>query len=223
MNEKPATEKAGPRFLATLQRLAVGALFALVLLVPRLLRLRRDPRSWLALRVALGVFGAALVVVPLGLWNSWVLSVTGLFLFLAAVLLPPARQDLSLDEKARELGALAVVNGGDYQPGNALPAPVHLFVGAERIWALDRALRPLLVIPSAEIRAVRVLAAEHAARLRIEWLEHAAEFSYRGFFAAHLAEVAAATIRGVLRSPLPVLRPAPDNPAAPPRGRAAGA
>jgi hypothetical protein len=222
MSENPTAEKAAAGFPATLKRLAVGALFALVLLVPRLLRLRRDPRSWFALRVALGVFGAALVLLPLGLWNSWLLPVTGLFLFLAAVLLPPARQDLSLDDKARELGALVVVNGGDYQPGNALPAAVHLFVGAERIWALDRGLRPLLVIPSAAIRAVRVNPAENAARLRIEWLEHAAEFSYHGFFAAHLAEVAATTIRGLLRSPLPVLQQTTENPPAP-RSRAAGA
>ena len=222
MSAKPTAEKPVAGFPATLKRLAVGALFALVLLVPRLLRLRRDPRSWFAIRVALGVFGAALVVVPLGLWNSWLLSVTGLFLFLTAVLLPPPRQIPLLDDKARELGALVVVNGGDYQPGNALPAPVQLFVGAERIWALDAALRPLLVIPSAEIRAVRVNSAENAARLRIDWLEQAAEFSYHGFFATHLAEVAATTIRGLLRAPFPVLPQTPENPPAP-RSRAAGA
>ncbi|MBZ5702461.1 MAG: hypothetical protein LAN84_11515 [Acidobacteriia bacterium] len=222
MNENPAAEKPAAGSPATLKRLAVAALFALVLLLPRLLRLRRDPRSWFALRVALGVFGAALVVVPLGLWNSWLLSVTGLCLFLAAVLLPPARQDLSLDDKARELRALVVVNGGDYQPGNALPTAVQLFLGAERIWALDRGLRPLLVIPSAEIRAVRVLPAGHAARLRIEWLEQAAEFSYHGFFAAQLADLAAAAIRGLLRSPLPVPQQTPENPPRP-RSRAAGA
>lgn len=223
MSASPTTTRARKTAAAesagTLKKVAVGALFAFVLLVPKLLRLRRDPRAWLVFRLALGVLGAALVLLPLSLWHAWLPSLAGLAMFLTAVLLPPPRLDRSLDDKARELGALVVVNGGDYQPGNDLPAAVQLFVGAERIWALDAGLRPLLVIPAAEIRAVRVNPGENWAALHIEWQEQFAEFVYRGFFAAHLAEVAASTIRGLRRSLLHVLQQPPEKP----QSRAAGA
>ncbi len=45
-----------------LRHLAVGALFALVLLIPKILRVRRNPRSWMLFRIFCGVAGAALVV-----------------------------------------------------------------------------------------------------------------------------------------------------------------
>jgi hypothetical protein len=50
---------------ARLRNYAIGSLFALVLLVPKLLRIRRDPRAWTTFRVLLGIAGAAgaLVVV----------------------------------------------------------------------------------------------------------------------------------------------------------------
>jgi hypothetical protein len=201
-------------FGARLRAAAIGALFALVLLVPKILHLRRNPRTWFLFRLALGLVGAAIVVLPLGLSTSWFASIVGLAMFLTAVLLPPAKRDACVDEKTRELGALVVVNGGEYQPGNALPAPVRLFVGPERIWALDSRLQPLLVIPVAEVTSA--CAEESYGRdwfLCIRWSDRAAEFSYRGIFAEHLARVAETTLRGVIHSPLPVL----------PRSRAARA
>jgi len=56
-----------------------------------------------------------------------------------------------------------------------------------------------------------LLAQRH--RLRIAWAGHAAEFSYGGIFAEHLARVAESTIRSVMRPAFPVL----------PQRRAAGA
>ncbi len=206
MNDrKPPEKSAIDGFAGKLKTIFIGALFALVLLVPKLLHLRRDPRAWLAFRIVLGLAGAALVVFPLGLWKSWLLPIVGLAMFMTAVLLPPARPDYSVDEKARELGALVVVNGGEYQPGNGLPAAVRLFVGAERIWVLDGAFRPALVIPVGEIRTLRTFPASNQAQLRIEWHDHAAEFTYHGFFAPHLAGVAETTIRGVLPAAFPIL------------------
>src|ERR1700745_1339659 len=52
---------------ARIRNFALGALFALVLLLPKLLNIRRDPRSWLAFRVLLAFAGASLVVLPLSL------------------------------------------------------------------------------------------------------------------------------------------------------------
>jgi hypothetical protein len=196
-----------------LRNIAVGTLFALVLLVPKVLHLRRDPPSWMAFRILLAVAGAALVVLPLSLWNSWLAALAGLAMFLTSILLPPAKSHTRVDDKARELGALVVVNGGEYQPSNAPAAAVQLFAGTERIWALDARLQPLLEIPASEISSVR--ADEIGAQwvLRIRWTDRVVEFSYRGVFAEHLARVAESTIRSVMRSPLPVL----------PRSRAAGA
>jgi hypothetical protein len=196
-----------------LRHLAVGALFALVLLVPKILHVRRNPRSWMLFRVFLGVAGAALVVLPLGLGTSFVPAVVGLALFISAILLPPAKPDTSADDKARELGALVVINGGHFQSGNAPPNAVQLFVGAESVWVLDRRFDLLQEIPVTEITAACAEQSEESWRLRMTWAGRTAEFSYRGIFAEHLARVAETTIRSVTRPALPVL----------PQRRAAGA
>jgi hypothetical protein len=208
----PAAERP-ETFGARLRNFAVGVLFAIVLLVPRMLRLRRNEQSWLAFRITLGLVGAALVILPLGLWNIYFLALGGLALFLTAILLPPAKPSTTVDEKARELGAFIVVNGGSYQPGNEPASAVQLFVGPERIWALDSDFRPLLVLPTNEITAASVEQAKSVWLLRIQWSDRAAEFSYRGIFAEHLARVAETTLQSVIRPALPVI----------PRRRAASA
>lgn len=191
-----------------------GAIFAAVLLIPKLLRIRHNTQSWTAFRIFLGFAGAALVILPLSLWNSWLAAIAGLGMFLAAILLPPTPPHTTTDDKARELGAL-VVNGGIYQPGNAAPAPIHLFVGAERIWALDSHFQPLLVIPAAEISSAKAIQAQAKNRwiLQVRWSDNSAEFSYQGIFAEHLARVAQTTLGSVMHSPLPIS----------PRSRAASA
>jgi len=196
-----------------LRQLAVGALFALVLLIPKILDVRRNPRSWMVLRIFLGVAGAALAVLPLGLGTGFVPAIVGLAMFISAILLPPAKPDANADDKAHELGALVVVNGGRFQPGSAPSAAVQLYVGAKSVWALDRRFQPLLEIPVSEITTACTEQSEESWRLRMTWASHTAEFSYGGIFAEHLARVAETTIRGVMRPALPVF----------PQRRAAGA
>lgn len=198
---------------ARLRNIAIGVLFALVLLVPKLLRIRRDERSWTAFRILLGIAGAALVVLPLAFWNSWLAAIAGLAMFLTAALLPPALPEGQIDEKAKELGALVVVNGGKYQPPTGPASPVQLFVGAESIWALNTHLNSLGTIPIDEISSVLAEEGRDGWVLRVRCAERMAEFSYTGIFAEHLARVAESTIRGVVPSALPIL----------PRRRAAGA
>jgi hypothetical protein len=218
---------------ARLRNLGLGALFAFVLLIPKLLNLRRDRRSWFAFRLLLAIAGASLVILPLSLWNNWTAGIAGLAMFLAAILLPAAKPDTTLADTATRLGALAVVNGGLYQPeqghaeralveghwgtqlesvqlenvqlGNAAGSPVQLFVCADRIWALGSQQQPLLVIPTVQI--ISVLASESAGDwiVRVRWAEHAADFHYRGIFAEHLARVAESTLRGVIQPVLPAL------------------
>src|SRR5262249_36917335 len=131
--------------------------------------------------------------------------VVGLGSFITAILLPPAQPRTSADDRARELGALVIVNGGRYQPGNASPAAAKLFVGSENVWALDSHLQPLLVIPVAEMSAVFAEQGDGGWRLRIRWADRGAEFSFGGFFAEHLARVAESTLQSVMRPSLPVI------------------
>lgn len=203
-----------------LRNLGLSALFALTLLVPKLLNVRRDRRSWFAFRILLAVVGASLVILPLSLWNSWTAGIAGLALFLAAILLPAAKPDTTLADTAARLGALVIVNGGLYHTENsqgeqapaeitpgehAEPSPVQLFVCADRIWALDSHQQPLLVIPTAQI--VSAIASESAGDwiVRVRWAEHTADFHYHGIFAEHLARVAESTLRSVIQPVLPVI------------------
>jgi hypothetical protein len=197
----PASKPLGSH----LRSLAFGSLFAVVLLVPKLLHVRRDPRSWLALRVTLFAAGVALVILPLGLWNSWLAAVTGLAMFLVAVLLPPAQSVTGVDDKAKELGALIVVNGGEYQSAASSPAPVQLFVSVENVWALDSHWRILLTIPIAEISSVQISGAGSRWSVAVRWSDHAVDFRFGGIFAEHLARVAHTTLQAVVRPALPVL------------------
>src|SRR5258707_15236867 len=71
-----------------LRNFGLGFLFALVLLLPKLLNLRRDRRSWLAFRILLPIAASSLVVLQLSLWNSWHAAIAGLAMFLVPILLP---------------------------------------------------------------------------------------------------------------------------------------
>lgn len=191
---------------ARLRSFLIASAFAVVLLLAKVLRLRHNAQTWLAFRILLGVAGASLVIVPLSFATSWFAAILGLALFLAAILLPPAKEDNRVAERARELGALIVVNGGHYASENALPTPVQLFVSTDQIHVVGSELEMKHQIPVAEISSV--IAAETRDRwiLRVRWLDQTADFEYQGVFAEHLARVAESTLRSVLRSPLPVLQ-----------------
>lgn len=188
--------------LARLQKMLIGALFAGVLLVPKILNLRRDERSWTAFRVLLGIAGAGFVILPLAFWNSWLAAIAGLAMFLTAALLPPAVADVTADDKAREFGALVVVNGGKTRMSN-VAVPVRLLVGTENIWALDSHLQTRLVIPVGEVSSVYSEETENGWVVRLRRPNSGEEFAYRGVFAEHFAKVAENTIRGVMYPGLP--------------------
>src|SRR5438132_9713488 len=134
-----------------LRNAATGGLFALVLIVPRIMHLRRNPRSWMFFRVFLGIVGAALVLLPLGLGSSFVPAIVGLAMFISAILLPSARPDVIAGDKARELGALVVVNGGRFKLGDAPSFAAQLFVGDKLVSVRDAQLESSLEIPVPEI------------------------------------------------------------------------
>src|SRR6267154_5653723 len=80
-----ATQEVSAGAAARLRDAAIGSIFALVLLLPKLLNLRRDRRTWVAFRILLAFAGASLVILPLSLWNSWTAGIAGLAMFLAAI------------------------------------------------------------------------------------------------------------------------------------------
>jgi hypothetical protein len=175
---------------------------------------RRNARSWKFLRLALGLGGAALVLFPVASGNSYVFSIVGLVMFVVAILLLPAKPRITPEEKARELGAIMVVDGGRYHlPNSSSFVPAQLFVAADRISALDSKFRVLLEIPTAEITSFLALQAEKGWFLEVIWTTHAAEFSYRGTSAERLAHVAENALRSVVPTPAPGV----------PQRRAAGA
>src|SRR5258708_35858088 len=124
-------------FSKKLRHLAVGGLFVLVLLIPKMLHLRRNPRSWMLFRILLAVAGVALVIVPLGAWSSYVPAIVGLAMFVSAILLPAAKSFTGAGDKARELGALVVVNGGRFKLGDEPSFAAQLFVAAEHVRVPD--------------------------------------------------------------------------------------
>ena len=196
-----------------LRHLAFGALFVLVLLIPKMLHLRRNPRSWMLFRIFLAIAGAALVIIPLGAWSSYVPAILGLAMFVSAILLPAAKSFTGAGDKARELGALVVVNGGRFKLGDEPSFAAQLFVGAEHVRVLDSHLQSCLEIPVGEITSALAEESHGHWFLRINWANKTAAFLYRGVFAEHLARVAESTIHNVMRPALPVL----------PQRRAAGA
>ena len=215
MSSSPSPIQSQPQHSgSTLRNIFLGALFGLVLLVPKIIHLRRKSRLWVFFRIFLGVAGAALVLVPLVSGNNYVPPIVGLVLFVGAILLPPAKPQTTVDEKSRELGALVVVNGGRFRPADASSwVAAQLFVGAERICVLDANFQSLLEIPAAEITSARAEQTEKGWLLEVAWSTHVEEFSYRGVFAERLAHLAETTLRSVMRPALPVI----------PQRRAAGA
>jgi hypothetical protein len=196
-----------------LRHLVIGTLFALVLLIPKILQARRNPRSWMLFRIFLAIGGVALVITPLGAWSSYAPAVVGLVMFISAILLPPAKPESNIDDKARALGALVVVNGGKFKLGDASSFAAQLFVGPEQISVRDSLLQSFLEIPVSEITSAQAEESSGRWFLRIHWANKTAVFAYSGVFAEHLARVAETTIRSVMRPSLLVL----------PQRRAAGA
>jgi hypothetical protein len=196
MSTTPTALTAGEETWLQRSKNFLGAAFFLLMQrSPRLLQLHRNEKSWTLFRVALGFFGAAVVVLPLSLWNGWITASFGLLMFLVSILLPPAETESPTDRKAAELGAQTVVSGGEYHPGNAAARAVQLFVSPENIWALDRNFEPLLVIPTAEISSLRVQPSADLWLLRVAWAEDRAEFWFGGFFAERLARLAEESMR----------------------------
>lgn len=174
---------------------ACGAgLFLVIQSSPKILKLYRNEQSWTLFRIALGFFGAALVVLPLGLWHGYITAVFGLFVFVLSILLPPAELESATDRKARELGAQTVVSGGEYRAGTA-ETPVQLYISPSQTWAMDKNHEAQVVINTGEIAKIDVLPNANHWVLVVRWGEHKSEFVYKGIFAERFARLAEESLR----------------------------
>jgi hypothetical protein len=181
--------------LQRLKNACAATLFLLIQSSPKVLNLYRNEQSWTLFRVALGCFGAALVILPLSLWHGYFTAIFGLLFFVVSILLPPAELESSTDRKARELGARTVVSGGEFQPDNAPAASVQLFISPSQTWAMNKHHEPLMVITTAEIAELDVIPNENHWLLIVRWGDHKAEFLYKGIFAERFARLAEESLR----------------------------
>jgi hypothetical protein len=185
--------------------------------LPRQLQPRQSQRSWFLFRFSVGICGAALVLLPLAVPQSWIASIFGLGMFLTSILLPPAlateTEAAPGIEAARARGAQIILKGADFFTGEPIPFPVRIFVGENQILAMKPDLQPAVVVPTAEVTAVFLQRLENSWLLVLTTPGNETTFSFRGIRKERNARRAEAAIRTFLR-------PAPRQKA---KARAAGA
>jgi len=205
----------------TLARVAKQAglfvLFATILMIPRIRRLRRRAGGWACVRLV----GAAC-----GGWLGWqykhagagVASLAGGLLLFAFSLLVRAKPAVkSVDALTHELGALLVLNGGTFlqsRDSAAIPK-AQIFVHPEQIIVCGPDERHLLEIPLARVQNLAAHPISNGAgegaepwEVEIDWVADApcvAKFQYNGVFAEHLARVTESTLRSQWKKELPVI------------------
>ena len=208
----PIAESAGAR----LRRGAIWLLFSAVLLIPKTLSMRRRPRTWNAMRLALALLGALLIAANLsGHVRAWA-AIVGAASLLFSAFVVPERPRLSVDARARELGAVVVVQGGAYRAEDGKTARnTRLFVGPARLHIiLGAGLRVLAEIPVPELTEVRAVPEGKNWILDLRWSQPgrsnqqnlAAQLIFNGPFAEHFARVAESTVRSQIPNPLAILK-----------------
>lgn len=203
MNDAISPLRAGT---ARLRRGVLWTIFAIVLVIPKVNRLRRRSRTWNMVRLLIAVVGAGIVVLAVTRGYAAAPIAAGILMVLFASIVAPERPEFSIDVRAKELGALIVVDGGQYLDASGCAHRAKLFLAPDRLLALNPALQVLAEIPLHEIRALIVEPASADWNFRVERPEIMATFVYEGTFGEHLARVAEATVRGQLHRELPVLR-----------------
>ncbi len=198
--ELPPTEALSG--LAQFRESVAESLFFLSRNFPKLLTLRSTPRAWTACRVMLGIAGAALVVLPLSLWNAWAFAPVGLALFLLAVLLPPLKHDRGTAQTTQQLAAYEVLDGGRFASGTGEFSAVSFYLTPTRVWVLNQQLQPLAVIPANEINLATAYPSGGDWVLRLSWKENSAEFFFAGLFAERRARRAETGLRPLVQANL---------------------
>jgi hypothetical protein len=191
---------------ARLRRGGLWLIFALVLMIPKVNRLRRRRKTWNFVRILVAIAGLSILLFSFVRGPAFALIAAGALMLLFSLLVTAERPEISVDARAKELGALITVDGGHYIDAAGKRHRTKLFVGPDRLWALDSALHVLLEIPLTQVRTLVVEPSGANWSFRLDGQQMKAEFIYGGGFAQHLAGVAEATVRSRLKHELPVLR-----------------
>jgi hypothetical protein len=219
-NATPTVVPMSTRLWHALRKAALSVLFAAILMIPKLRRLRRRIWEWSALRILVALLGCLLG------WrykhaNGGVVDlVVGVALMAFGLLVRAKPEAKSVDAQARQLDALVVLNGGAFIPAGAdHPSRlVNIFVNPDRLFVVDEREHTLEEIPLVRVRELvaRPIPAQAEPEaeaqtwdLAITWESkemRTARFRYDGVFSEHLARVAESTVRNLLRKELPVLR-----------------
>ncbi len=217
MAESPPTRKdseAPLGYWPTAKRAALGALFFLILLIPRVRRLRRRIWVWTEIRVAAATVGSAFVWQGIK-YGRMTGVIGGSLLILFALLARSQRHGKTTDEKMQEVGALVVLNGGIFiREGDGEGCQdVRIFASQERILVINNRDEVLDEISMSDVRRVSAEPVD-GSRAEGPWemsigmvseRQGLKSFRYEGFFAEHLAGIAAATLQNLLRKDLPIL------------------
>jgi hypothetical protein len=196
------------------KRAAMGALFFLILLIPRFRRLRRRVWAWSLVRVIAVVSGGVLIWHYARAQAGAGFLLGGLVLIALGILVRDTPQAKTTEETARELGALVVLNGGTFLPATgAAQANAQIFVFPDRLLVLDSREEAVGEIPLARLQHYSAHPASSeevkgGAPWELEIVDEStsARFRYEGFFAEHLARVAETTLRNLRAQELPVLK-----------------
>lgn len=207
-------------FKRALLRSAIAVAFSAILLIPRLRKLRRTAAVWNVVRAVCLACGVVLV------WRGLVsnagavdaaLVIPGIGLILLGSLVRARPLQRAVDDVARELEALVVLNGGTLiacadGSGRNHPAPqTNIFVSPHVLRVLDSGHQKLLEIPVAGIREIAVQSdptlPDHGWSLRIVGESGVSCFLYEGVFAEHLARIAEKTVLAMWKKGLPVIGP----------------
>ena len=216
----PAVVPMRARLWRGVRKAALSVLFAAILVIPNIRRLRRKIWEWSAVRILVAAVGCLLGWRYKHANGGIVDLVVGVALMAFGLLVRAKPEAKSVDAQARELDALVVLNGGAFIPaGSERPSRlVSIFVNPDRLFVVDEHEHTLEEIPLVRVRelAVHPVPAQGESEaeaqtwdLEITWESkdmRTARFRYDGFFAEHLARVAETTLRNLLRRELPVLR-----------------
>lgn len=216
----PPDPQPGPTpltFRLTLKRIAIGLVFAAILMIPRIRRLRRNIRLWTAIRVVALVAGIWLILSFARGKAGFGSLVAGIILAGFTILFAARPERKSVDARSRELNALVVLNGGLFVSDGEPGLHTRLFVTRDQLLALSEDDISLAVVPLAALRSARIQSSSAASakqnknpnwELEVAWESdgmHSARFLYEGVFAEHLARIAEKTLTSIWKKELPVL------------------
>jgi hypothetical protein len=213
---QPAAE-ARRTFRQSAQQAGLFILFATILAIPRIRRLRRRVVPWTSIRLAAAGCGGWLIWRFIHTRTSTPLLIFGIALLLFALLVHSSPVGKSVDALAREFNALVALNGGAFRsaPDSLSVHPAQIFVHPERLIVVGSREQRLAEIPLSSVRNLTVRPVPDTTsngnapwEVGIHWMAgepHTAIFRYEGAFAEHLARVTESTVRSQWKKELPVI------------------